>query len=77
MEVSHHPHCDWQLNVKVDGKTINSEIVSANTAKEGWLSKEIDLSEFAGKTIELKLENFPNSWHGEHGFWSSVKIISN
>ena len=76
MEVSHHPHCDWQLNVKVDGKTINSEIVSANTAKEGWLSKEIDLSEFAGKTIELKLENFPNSWHGEHGFWSSVKIIS-
>ena len=76
MEISHHPHCDWQLNVKVDGKTINTAIVSADTAPEGWMSKEVDLSKYAGKTIELKLENFPNSWKGEHGFWSSVKVIS-
>ena len=76
MSVSHHPHCDWVLNVIVNDKKIDSQLIAASTTKEGWLTKEVDLSQFAGKKIRLKLENFPNSWSGEHGFWSSVKVIS-
>ena len=76
LSVSHHPHCDWQLNIIVNDKKIHSKIISANTTKEGWLDETFDLSDFAGQKIKLKLENFPNSWSGEHGFWSNVKIIS-
>ena len=74
--VSHRPHYDWRLNVLINEKKVFSDLVSSNTTKEGWMSKEIDLSKYAGQKIQIKLENEANNWAFEHGYWSSVKIIS-
>lgn len=68
--VSHHPEGDWQLRVLVDGKELHQSIVSEATCTDGWLDLQIDLGAYAGKTIELTLENRANNWANEFGYWS-------
>lgn len=74
---SHHPHGDWQLKVKADGKVINDQIISSKTVSNNeWREVEIDLTAFAGKRITLEVENFPNDWRNEWAYWHEVKIES-
>ena len=75
--VSHHPHGDFELRVKVDGKVISKQAVSSKTVTDEWLTHNIDLSPFAGKTINLQLENFPSGWRNEWAYWHEVKVVSN
>ena len=56
--VSHHPHGDWELRVKVNGKIISKAEVSSKTVIDEWLTHEVDLSPYAGKQINLQLENY-------------------
>ena len=49
--VSHHPHGDWELRVKVNGKIISRVEVSSKTVTDEWLTHEVDLSPYAGKEI--------------------------
>jgi putative membrane-bound dehydrogenase-like protein len=72
---SYHPHGDWQLRVLANGKVLHDQIVSYKTVKSEWLELEIDLSDFAGKTVNLALENHANDWSWEFGFWHSVRIL--
>jgi putative heme-binding domain-containing protein len=67
---------DWQLVVKVDGKTVHEQIVSAKTTQNGWADVTVNLTPYAGKTINLELLNQPNDWNYEHGFWSRAEVIS-
>ena len=76
MQVSHRAHADWELKVRVNGKVIAREMVSSKTVKDGWLTKVVDLSSFAGRKITLSLENSSNNWQFEHGYWSSIKILN-
>ncbi len=74
--VSHHPHGDFELRVKVDGKVISRQAVSSKTVKDEWLTHSVDLSRYSGKTINLQLENFPSGWHNEWAYWHEVKVVS-
>jgi hypothetical protein len=76
VEASHHDNADWQLVVRADGKTLLDREVSAKTAADGWLSATVDLTPFAGKQIEVELENRPTGWSNEFGYWGTVDIIS-
>ncbi len=77
VSVSHHPHKDWELVIKVDNTVIAKQIVSADTVTDnGWLVKKIDLSKYAGQEVTLKLENRANDWEWEHGYWSGVTVTS-
>ena len=73
---SYHPHGDWQLRVLANSKVLHDQIVSFKTVKSEWLELEVDLSKFAGQKIDLTLENRPNDWRNEFGFWHSVQITS-
>ena len=75
--VSHHPHGDFELRVKVDGKVISKRAVSSKTVTDEWLTQKVDLSPYAGKTINLQLENFPSGWRNEWAYWHEVKVTSN
>ena len=75
--VSHHPHGDFELRVKVDGQVISKRAVSSKTVTDEWLTQKVDLSPYAGKTINLQLENFPSGWHNEWAYWHEVKVTSN
>ena len=51
-------------------------VVSSKTVTDGWLTYTVDLSQYAGKTIKLQLENFPTGWHNEWAYWNEVKVVS-
>ena len=77
LRVSHHPHGDWQLKVVAAGKLMADQIVGSKTvAEDEWLDVTVDLTEFAGRTIELSIENHPNNWRNEWAYWNRVSIVS-
>ena len=77
MRVSHHPHGDWQLRVLVEGKPLTDQIVSAATVgDQEWLDVSVDLTPYAGDTINLIIENKANNWMNEWAYWHSVEIQS-
>jgi putative membrane-bound dehydrogenase-like protein len=76
ISVTHNPHGDFQLVVRVDGKILEDRIVSSKTVKNEWADLEIDLSKFAGKKVKLSIENKPNDWANEWAYWNQIKIVS-
>ena len=75
VRASYHPHGDWQLRVLANKKVLHDQIVSYENVKSEWLDLEIDLSRFAGKSVNLVLENRANNWKNEFGYWGSVKLV--
>ena len=77
LRVSHHPHGDWQLKVVAAGKVMADQIVgSSSVANDEWLDVSVDLTEFAGRQIQLSIENCPNNWSSEWAYWNKVAIVS-
>lgn len=77
LQVSHHPHGDWQLRVWANEKLLKQRLVSSKSvATNEWLEVSVDLTEFAGQTIKLSIENRANNWLNEWAYWNEVKIKS-
>jgi putative membrane-bound dehydrogenase-like protein len=76
ISVAHDANGDWQLVVKANGRKLYDGIIGPKTAKNGWVNLEVDLSEFAGKSVALELHNHPNNWSNEFGYWGRVEIVS-
>ena len=75
--VGHHPKGDWDLIVKLrNGKDLLRTPVSKDTAKDGWLKVEVDLSELAGKRDRIELFNQSNGGKYEAGYWAKIDIVS-
>ena len=70
--VGHDPRGDWMLIVKADDKKLFSVPVS----KDPWATAEVDLTEFAGKEINLQLLNQPTGWSFEAARWAKIEIES-
>jgi hypothetical protein len=77
LRVSHHPHGDWLLRVKANADVLLEQIVGSSTVSEDeWLELKVDLSNFAGESIHLKVENHANDWMNEWAYWNRVEVIS-
>jgi len=76
LTVGHHPEGDWDLIVAADGKEIARKAVSKETAPDGWMQTEVDLSDFAGKEVKLELINQPTGWKNEAGYWAEISLVS-
>ncbi len=76
LSVSHDEKGDWQLIVKADGKTLHDAIIGENTTRDHWSEIAIDLSQFAGKKIELELLNQANDWLYEFAYWGRIEVVS-
>lgn len=72
--VSCHQMGDFELRVFVNDKPLIKEIIGPPGS--GWRQKSLDLTPYAGKRIALRVENFPNDWSWEHGYWSDFVITS-
>lgn len=70
-----YPEADWQLVVRAAGQELFRSMVDANTAKEGWLDRDVDLSRFAGQNIVVEVANEATGWNYEHGFWHRLEIV--
>lgn len=74
--VTHDDKGDWQLVVRADGKELANQLVAKNTVKDGWLELSVDLSAYAGKSVQLDLENRANNWSWEFAYWNRVELVS-
>ena len=76
LSVSHDEHNgDWQLIVKANGKTLHDQIVGPQTTQNGWLDLEVDLSRFAGQSVQLELLNAANDWSYEFAYFGRVFVV--
>ena len=77
LRVSHHPHGDWQMRVFVDGDVVADHLVSSKTVgKDEWLNVSVDLTSYAGKQVNIWIENRANDWRNEWAYWNRVNIVS-
>ena len=62
--------------MKAGGKELLRKEIGKQTVTEGWLDLDIDLSAFAGKTVNVELLNHPDEWSWEAGYWARIAIES-
>lgn len=61
---------DFDLVVRVGKK----ELLRETIAGDKWREISIDLSQFAGKTIDLEILNIATEWKFEGAYWSKIMI---
>jgi hypothetical protein len=71
--VGHHPQGDWVLRVSADRQLVH-KVIGKETAPNGWVSIDVDLSEYAGRIITLQLTNEANGWSYEAAYWAKIEI---
>lgn len=76
LNVSHDSRGDWQLTVRVNGRPVLDTLVGPKTAPTGWAEHAIDLSGFAGETVQIELENAANNWAWEFGYWGRAQVVT-
>jgi hypothetical protein len=72
--VSHDPQGDFDLIIRAKGRELLRRTVGPQTAKDGWLTEEIDLSAYAGKETKIELLNQPTGWSFEAAYWGEISI---
>ncbi|MFZ4766841.1 MAG: c-type cytochrome, partial [Roseimicrobium sp.] len=70
--VAAHDQGDWELRVLVNGKLEKSAPIDHDGQR--WKTVTVDLSEFAGKEVALRLEGAATGWAWEFGYWGEVKV---
>lgn len=77
--VNRHQAGAWKLLINANGKKLNETLISkANTGEEGekWVQVSVDLSQFAGQSVMLEVQNAPVAGSPDEAFWSNVSLIS-
>tara|TARA_R110002049_G_scaffold2750_2_gene21420 strand:- start:185334 stop:187682 length:2349 start_codon:yes stop_codon:yes gene_type:complete len=76
MQVSHHPHGDWQLRVFANQDLLIDKTVDSKSMTDEWMNVSVDLSSYTGKEVQLTIENRANGWRNEWAYWNKVDVIS-
>ncbi len=73
--VGHDPQGDFDLVIRINQSEVLRKQVNPTTAKDHWLTEDIDLSAYAGKTVKLELVNQPSGWAYEAAYWAESKVL--
>ncbi len=76
LAVGHDERGNWDLAVRVGARELFRTSVGKETARNGWLDADIDLTEYAGQPIQLELCNEATGWHYEGAYWAGITIES-
>lgn len=74
LSIGRHPQGDWTLLVNADSKTVLNKEVNKGNAPQGFMDVTVDLTAYAGRTINLELVNQPNGWAWEGAYWDRIEI---
>ena len=74
MSTTHHPQGDWRLVVRVNGEQLHRQDVGPKTVQDGWLDLRLDLTRWAGQSVQIEVENWATDWAWEFAFWEKVLI---
>ena len=70
----HHEAGSWTLIVRVDGKDVVTKPVGPDTAKDGWIEVNLDLSAHGGKTVLIELADVAGGKGMELAYWAEIAI---
>jgi len=78
LDVGHGPRGGWTLVVKANNKMLAEKKIDKNTCKDGWTARtvEVDLSAYAGESVNIELQNRADGWSCEAGYWSRIAVQS-
>ena len=76
LSVASHEQGDWQLVVNVNGEKRDQSIVKRNGNNVEWRDLLVDLSDLAGQSVVIELQNKANDWSNEFGFWNVAEIVA-
>jgi hypothetical protein len=67
---------DWELHVLANGKELLKRTIGPVDGKAAWQPISVDLTAYAGQKVTLRLENAPNGWSWEAGYWTVPNLAS-
>jgi putative heme-binding domain-containing protein len=73
-KVAAHDRGDWELRVLAEGEVLHHQKIGHDGDR--WQNIRVDLSNYAGRRIVLRLENAANDWSWEFGYWADLKLES-
>ena len=71
LEITNNPKGNWKLVVLVNDK----EAINKDIEETKWQQVQIDLSQYAGKSVAIELQNRATGWSHEAAYWSRIKIV--
>jgi hypothetical protein len=71
---NHDPSGNWALRVLVNGERLVEKTISEELTGGGWYDVSVDLSRYAGTTINLELQNAATGWWREWAYWGGVSV---
>lgn len=76
--VANDPRGDFDLIVRAGGRELLKKTVKVNAGDEAarWLTEDVDLSAFAGRTAAVELVNQPTGWTFEAAYWAEISLKS-
>jgi len=74
MVVGHDHRGDWTFIARVDKKELLRKPIGKAGSKNGWMTIDLDLSPYAGKSVKIELVNQPSGWSFETAFWGEIAL---
>jgi predicted esterase len=72
--VGHNPQGAWKLTIRANGRTVLDQMVSKETSDNGWLTKSIDLSAWAGNDVNLVVLSSAKDWANCEAYWAKLSV---
>ena len=66
---------DWELEIKVDGATLERRAIDQEVAPQGWTEVTVDLTPMAGKEVEVEILCHANNWSWEFAFLGRARWV--
>ncbi|MES2709291.1 MAG: PVC-type heme-binding CxxCH protein [Verrucomicrobiota bacterium] len=63
---------DWELVITIDGREAGKRLIGSGEPR--WKNQTVDLTPWAGKEVDISLENHANNWSWEFSYWSGLKV---
>ncbi|WP_395735581.1 PVC-type heme-binding CxxCH protein [Prosthecobacter sp.] len=63
---------DWTAKATVNGQVVKE--MTVDHEKPRWKILELDLSQYTGKEITVRLESHANGWNMEFAYWGSITL---
>jgi len=69
-----HLAADWELRVYVNDELIFTKLIERQDQKIVWYDLEVSLAKYAGQTVDIRVENYPNNWSFEAAYWDYLSL---
>ncbi len=75
IHVGHEKGTTWTLRIQVNSRQVLEQIVDDKTAPNGWITRDVDLTPWAGKTVWISAGHNPTKEaEPAAAFWKSLQI---